>query len=221
MTAGCNLAMPDVGVGKGQHLLPVNMAHEVGVVFDVGLFFFVIDEGDELAPAGGVAFSTQIVAVGISQDIFLLPQGLQQAFLALEAMELAQFVDDVGADFQILLFQEILKNLETFLFRFAIHLAQASLNFAFGFGRGDIFEPFVLDLLVARRENLNLVAALEMVHERNQFMIDLGADAMRAQERVDAESKVKGGGVGRHRLDFALGREDQPYRKRSARGRRP
>ena len=92
--------------------------------------------------------------------------------------------------------------------------AQASLNFAFGFGRGDIFEPFVLDLLVARRENLNLVAALEMVHERHQFMIDLGADAMRAQERVDAESKVKGGGVGRHRLDFALGREDDDFRRK-------
>ena len=66
-------------------------------------------------------------------------------------------------------------------------------------------------MLRLRGENFHLVAALQMVAQRHEFMVDLGPDAMGAKEGMDLESKVEGCASGGHGHDFALGGEDEDF----------
>lgn len=75
--------------------------------------------------------------------------GLQHLFAGGEAVETLQFVDGVTGGVDVFFLKEGLELPESLLLYLAVHLAQAGLDFALGLGCGDIFQPFVLDLLVS------------------------------------------------------------------------
>src|SRR5204863_6129729 len=58
-------------------------------------------------------------------------------------------------------------------------------------------------------EDLDDVAALELVVERDDLAVDARADAAMADLRVDLVGEVERRGPGRERLDLALRREDE------------
>ena len=66
-------------------------------------------------------------------------------------------------------------------------------------------------MLALTGQDFHLVATLQLMAERNQFMIDLGTDTMASQEGMDLESEVECSTVGWHGLDFSLRSEDEDF----------
>ena len=93
------------------------------------------------------------------------------------------------------------------LLQLAALAAQGGLYLAARLGRGGEVEPFVLDVLLVRREDFHLVAALELVAKRHEFVVHLSPEAMRTEEGVDGESKVHHRCACRHLAQLALRRE--------------
>ena len=60
-------------------------------------------------------------------------------------------------------------------------------------------------------QHLHLIAALQLVAERHQFMVDLGADTVAAEERMYLESEVEHRTASRHGLHLTLRREDEDF----------
>ena len=66
-------------------------------------------------------------------------------------------------------------------------------------------------MLALGSKNLNLVATLQLMAQRNQLMVYLGSDAVAAQEGMNLECEVEGSTACRHRLDFSLWCEDKDF----------
>ena len=68
----------------------------------------------------------------------------------------------------------------------------------------DCFEPFGLGAGVVGRDDLDLVAAVDLRGDRFEFVVDLGADGAVSDLRVDVVGEVEGRGSERHFPGFAL-----------------
>ena len=66
-------------------------------------------------------------------------------------------------------------------------------------------------MLALGSKNLNLVATLQLMAQRNQLMVYLGSDTVAAQEGMNLEGEVEGSTACRHRLDFSLWCEDEDF----------
>ena len=82
-----------------------------------------------------------------------------------------------------------------------------------GLGRGRYFEPFGLGAGIVGRDDLDLVAAVDLRGDRFEFVVDLGADGAVADLRVDVVGEVEGRGSERHFPGFALGGKYHYFRR--------
>ena len=90
---------------------------------------------------------------------------------------------------------------------------EETLDRLFGLGRGDRFEPFGLGAGVVGRDDLDLVAAVDLRGDRFEFVVDLGADGAVSDLRVDVVGEVEGRGSERHFPGFALGGKYHYFRR--------
>ncbi len=66
-------------------------------------------------------------------------------------------------------------------------------------------------MLALGSKNLNLVATLQLMAQRNKLMVYLGSDTVAAQEGMNLEGEVEGSTACRHRFDFSLWSEDEDF----------
>ncbi len=126
-------------------------------------------------------------------------------------MEAAQLVDYRAVYFHVLFLKELAQRLLAQGPFLALVAAQQCAYLAFCLGCVGVLYPFGLDVLRARREYLHLVSALQLVAQRHEFVVDLCAYAVAAEERVYGECEVERGSPRRHGLYLALGGEDKDF----------
>ena len=130
----------------------------------------------------------------------------------MEIVQVGEAVNGRGIKRYPLLLQEVPQQAFTLLL---VGLGLATEDFCnFGLGTGGSNEvlPLRLDALRLRGQDFHLVSALQAMAQGHQLVVDLGADAVRADVGVQGEGKVQGRGVLRHGLQFTLGREDEYLR---------
>ena len=178
----------------------------------VRLLLVALDEGHELLPAFFArVFALQMSQIVVAEDDGLFAKREEKVFVFLDFVAVAEFVDDRRSQFKTVLFEPFLQRFLAFFLDFAVGTAQTRLNFSLRLRRRDEIEPFGLHVLRLRRKNLDLVAALQTMAERNEFVVDLRADAMRTEERMDLEGEIERGTVCGHRFEFAFRRENEDF----------
>ena len=93
-------------------------------------------------------------------------------------MELCQLVDDGGRVLYLVLVEEFFQKGFAFLLQLTVLAAQDGLDFAFCLCRTDEVYPGRLYVLRLGREDFHLVAAVQLVAQGYQLVVDLGANAM-------------------------------------------
>ena len=119
-------------------------------------------------------------------------------------MQFAEFIEHLRSHLQFVLAQPVVEYLLASLLQFAVVAAQYRHNLLFRLRRENEVYPRSLHVLRLRREYLHLVAALQLVAQRHQFVVHLSADTVRTEERMYLESEVERRTLRRHGLDFAL-----------------
>src|SRR6185312_17487627 len=82
------------------------------------------------------------------------------------------------------------------------------LDLAFSFSRYYDAQPVFAGFLFARCDDLDLVAAAQLVADGDQLMVDLCADALFADGAVDGKGKIQRRGPDGQHLDIAFRRVD-------------
>ena len=85
-------------------------------------------------------------------------------------------------------------------------------NLGAGTGGSGISFPFRLYALRFGGQNLHLIAALQLMAERNEFVIYFRADAVAADVCVQGKSEIQCCRVLRHSLDFAFRSKYENFR---------
>ena len=129
----------------------------------------------------------------------------------LDVMEVAKFIYDRRCCLHRILLEPLAEYFLTFFLYLTIVSSQDGLYLAFCLGCADKVDPCWLYMLALTGQDFHLVATLQLMAERNQFMIDLGTDTMASQEGMDLESEVECSTVGWHGLDFSLRSEDEDF----------
>ena len=124
-------------------------------------------------------------------------------------MQFAELVEDGDVNLHVVSGEEVGECLFALLLYLAVLATQDGLNLPLRLCCADEVDPVGLHVLRVAGEYLHLVAALQLVAQRHEAVVDLGTDAMAAEEGVYLESEVEGRTACGHRLDLALWREDE------------
>ena len=207
VTARGNGTFAEYLLVEHQHLLAIERCGESGVGTGCGALILLADKRDELAPSAAASLTSQAVGVLVGQGERSCAQSTEE-FLALgKAPETGKAFHQGNGVLNFLRGKELPEGFLAPLLLLAVFAAQDGLYFALGLGGGGKGEPFGLHMLGARGNNLDLVATTKPVGQRDELVVDLGAEAVAAKEGVDGECKVESGGAGGHRLEVALGGE--------------
>ena len=183
--------------------------------FRVLLFLLLgLDEGHVAAPATRAAlallvFAVQLVQVFVAQQNVVSTESQEEVVAVFVVVVFCQLVDGVQGIFLAVLRHPRLQLLLADFLHLAVVASEDGLYLSLGLGRRHEVDPVGLYVLRFRRENLHLVAALQFVAQGYELMVHLGADAVGAEEGVDAEGEIEGRAAGGHGLNLALWREDE------------
>ena len=126
-------------------------------------------------------------------------------------MKSTEFVNNTRGRSHVVILQPLAQNFLPSALYFLAVSTQNSLDLALGLRRTHKVDPFGFGMLRLGSEDFYLVATLELMAHRHQFVVDLGSDTMRAKESMDSKSKIKCGTICRHCLDFTFGRENEDF----------
>ena len=187
MATRCYLAAPHCILVEDEGFLTVDIAHKkLAQLVLLAALRLVAHERYELAPCRCFFLLVeQVVHVVFRQLYVLLAYSEHKAVARGDFMQAAQLVYNRAVQFNIVLLQELAQQVLAFGPRFPFVAAQKRTYLALRLGCICVSEPFGLHMLRARCKNLNLVATLQFIAQRHEFVIHLCANAMAAQERVN------------------------------------
>src|SRR5260221_6722256 len=90
------------------------------------------------------------------------------------------------------IFKLALHHIFSFVGNLSFFLFEGILDLALRLGCNDNTQPVFIGLLFGRGDDLDLVTAAQLVAERNQIVVDFGADALYTDSAMDREGKVEG-----------------------------
>ena len=160
------------------------------------VLLFVDEKGPELEYlAFGVYFQdfVEVLQVDDAGSDLAVQLLLVVAFVYRD--DLAQ---DTAAELDIQRFHLLVEHLHTPLDVVLAFALQEAFDRLLGLGRGRYFEPFGLGAGVVGRDDLDLVAAVDLRGDRFEFVVDLGADGAVADLRVDVVCEVERRSAERH-----------------------
>ena len=180
------------------------------------LALVLAQEWDEVSPASCtllwlLVLALQFIEVFIAQDEAMLSDTLEEGFVLLDIVILAEFIYYGVGHFHIVLLEPFGEDGLTLLLNFSGVAAQYRHNLAFRLGGAYEADPVGLHMLALGCKNLHLVATVKLVAQWYQLVVYLGSDAVAAQEGVYLEGEVERRRVGRHRLDFSLRGEHEDF----------
>src|SRR5579872_6301357 len=93
------------------------------------------------------------------------------------------------------IFQLPLDDILAFIGNFSLFFLERVLDLALGLRRHDDVQPVFRRPLLAGCDDLDLVAAAELMTDRYELMVDLCADALNTDRAVDRKSEVQRSGA--------------------------
>jgi len=171
--------------GEFQHLLAVYLLLRGLFLRLLFLFLglFASDEGerDEFLPSARCGlFFFQLVAVGFAQDDGLESDGGKEFFRGFGFMQFAQLLDVCVVPFHFFVLEEFHQLVFAHLLHGPLFAFQDAGYLGLGLGGGGEVYPRRLHALRLGGEDFHLVAALQLVAQRNELVVHLGADAVAA-----------------------------------------
>ena len=171
-----------------------------------------VQERHKLAPTRRTAFfllAMKNIKVFVAEDNGALAQSLKEVLMFGNIVEVRKFVYNSSREFHVVFDKPVIQCLLAFLLYLPTLSSEHSLYFALCLCRGHEINPCGLHMLGVGSENLDLIAALELMTQRHKLMVDLCANTMAAQEGMDLKSKVEDSTACRQCLDLTLGSKDK------------
>ena len=119
-------------------------------------------------------------------------------------VQAAKAIEHPSRHFKVVLLQPFFEYFLSLLLYFACFLAQNRQYLALRLSGRHKVNPRLFHTLRLRCEYLYLVAALQFVAQRHEFVVHLRTNAVAANERVYLESEVESGATRWHHFDFAF-----------------
>ena len=95
-----------------------------------------------------------------------------------EFVESAQFVNIDVIELQVVMLQEGLEHFVALVLFLFVLFAETCLYLAFGLGGSGVLEPLMFDLLIVGRNDFDLIAPLQLIHDRLELVIDFCTDTV-------------------------------------------